>query len=148
MTEDGKLINVDGTGNRVVGIIWNPGLSIVVVSKNKIVRNVDSAIDRIKNIVTPTFARQRNLTLPCAKAGKCVDCNVPERACNITMILDKKPGLKELKVVMIKEDLGLGWDKEWPVGRIDDIRHKYEQFDWPYSTDFQNYKKSRNNPQR
>ena len=147
VTEDGKLVNIDGMGNRVTGIIWNPGLSIVVVSKNKIVKDVDSAIYRIKNIVTPTFARQRNLTLPCAKAGKCVDCNVPERACNITMILDKKPGLKELKVVMIKEDLGLGWDKEWPVERIDDIKRKYEQFDRPYCEDFQNYKKSMQNSQ-
>lgn len=147
VTEDGKLVNIDGVGNRVTGIIWNPGISIVVVSKNKIVRNVDAAIDRIKNIVTPALARQRNLTLPCAKAGKCVDCNVPERACNITMILDKKPGVKEMKVVMIKDDLGLGWDEEWPAKRIDDIKRKYEQFDWPYSAEFQNYKKSRNNPQ-
>ena len=146
VTEDGKLVNIDGIGNRVTGIIWNPGHSIVVVSKNKIVRDVDTALDRIKNVVTPTFARQRNLTLPCAKTGKCVDCNAPTRACNITMILEKKPGLKELTVVMIKEDLGLGWDKGWPVERIDDIRRKYEQFDWPYSEDFQNYKKSRSNP--
>jgi hypothetical protein len=114
----------------------------VVVSKNKIVKNVDAALYRIKNMVTPALARRRQLKLPCAKAGKCVDCAAPERACNITMILDKKPALKELTVVMINEDLGLGWDTNWPDERIKEIRYKYEQFDWPYSADFENYKKS------
>ena len=142
ITEDGKLVNIDGKGNRVAGIIWNPGLSIVVVSKNKIVKDVDAALDRIKNMVTPTMAYRRQLKLPCAKAGKCMDCSSPERACNITMIVDKKPALKELTVVMINEDLGLGWEKEWPIERIDEIKRKYEQFDWPYSAELQNYKKS------
>jgi hypothetical protein len=145
VTEDGKLVNIDGRGNRVAGIIWNPGISIVIVSKNKIVKDVDAAFYRIKNMVTPTLANRRQLKLPCAKAGKCVDCAVIERACNITMILDKKPGQKELIVVMINEDLGLGWEKEWPAGRIDEIRHKYEQFDWPYCSDLQNFRKSRLN---
>jgi hypothetical protein len=142
VTEDGKLVNIDGIGNRVAGIIWNPGLSIVVVSRNKIVKNVDAAIYRIKNVVTPTFSSRRKLGLPCSKAGKCVDCAAAERACNITMILDKKPALKELTVVMIDEDLGLGWDTNWPDERIKEIRYKYEQFDWPYCADFENYKKS------
>jgi hypothetical protein len=141
VTEDGKLVNIDGRGNRVAGIIWNPGLSIVVVSKNKIVKNIDAALYRIKNVVTPALAHRRQLKLPCAKAGRCVDCTVPERACNITMILDRRPSSKELVVVMINGDLGLGWDKEWPIERIDEIKRKYEQFDWPYSPDLQNYRK-------
>jgi hypothetical protein len=145
VTEDGKLVNIDGVGNRVVGIIWGSGHSIVVVGRNKIVENVDAAINRIKNMVTPTFAKRRRLTLPCAKAGRCLDCFVPERACNITVILDKKPAFKKLTIVMINEDLGLGWDTEWPNERIDEIRRKYEQFDWPYSSDFKNYKKSQTN---
>lgn len=143
VTEDGKLVNIDGRGNRVAGIIWNPGLSIVIISKNKIVKNVDAALYRIKNMVTPALAQRRQLKLPCAKTGKCVDCAVIERACNITMILDKKPGQKEITIVMINEDLGLGWDKEWPAERIDDIKRKYEQFDWPYCSALHEYKKSR-----
>ena len=140
VTEDGKLVNIDGVGNRVVGMIWCLGQSIVVVGRNKIVKNIDEAMKRIKNMVTPTFAKRRQLALPCVKAGRCVDCNIPKRACNITVILEKKPALQELIVVLVDEDLGLGWEKEWSKGRIDDIRSKYEQFDSPYSAAFQYFK--------
>jgi hypothetical protein len=142
VTEDGKLVNIDGVGNRVVGIIWGSGQSIVVIGRNKIVKNIDAAMNRIKNMVTPTFAKRRQLALPCAQAGRCVDCRIPERACNITVILDRKPALKELTVVLVDEDLGLGWDTEWPNERIDDIRDKYERFDWPYSSDYRRYKEA------
>jgi hypothetical protein len=141
VTEDGKLVNIDGIGNRVVGIIWGSGQSMVIVGRNKIVKNVDAALNRIKNMVTPTFAKRRQLALPCAKAGRCVDCNIPERACNITVILERKPALQKLTVVLVNEDLGLGWDTEWPSERIDDIRCKYEQFDRPYSSSFRRYHK-------
>jgi hypothetical protein len=143
VTEDGKLVNIDGVGNRVVGIIWGSGQSIVVIGRNKIVKNVDAAMNRIKNMVTPTFAKRRQLALPCAQAGRCVDCRIPERACNITVILDRKPALRELTVVLVDEDLGLGWDTEWPTERIDDIREKYERFDWPYSSDYKHYKEAK-----
>jgi hypothetical protein len=140
VTEDGKLINIDGVGNRVVGIIWSSGQSVVVVGRNKIVKNIDEAMNRIKNMVTPTFAKRRQLALPCAKAGRCIDCNIPERACNITVIIEKRPALQKLTVVLVDEDLGLGWEKEWPEERINDIRNRYEQFDSPYSSAFQSFK--------
>jgi hypothetical protein len=140
VTEDGKLVNIDGLGNRVAGMIWLLRKSIVVVGRNKIVKDVDEAIDRIKNTITPTFAKRRKLQLPCAKAGRCVDCNVPERACNITVVVEKKPSLTDLTVVVVDEDLGLGWNPEWSKERIDEIRHKYEQFDWPYAPAFLSYK--------
>ncbi len=140
VTEDGKLVNIDGTGNRVAGIIWILRKSIVVVGRNKIVKNVEEAMDRIKNMITPTFARRRQLDLPCAKAGRCVDCNVPQRACNITVIIEKKPPLTDMVVVMVNEDLGLGWNMGWPKERIDMIREKYEKFDWPYGSAYENYK--------
>jgi hypothetical protein len=140
VTEDGKLVNIDGTGNRVAGIIWILRKSIVVVGRNKIVKNVDEAMDRIKNMITPTFARRRQLPLPCANAERCVDCNVPQRACNITVIIEKKPPLTDMVVVMVDEDLGLGWNMGWPKEHIDMIKEKYEKFDWPYGSAYENYK--------
>jgi hypothetical protein len=140
VTEDGKLVNIDGTGNRVGGIMLGPGKSIVIIGRNKIVKNVDDAIYRIKNQISPTLARRRQLNLPCAKVGRCVDCQVPERACNITVILEKKPAYKDLTVIVVDEDLGLGWDTDWPEERINDIRRKYEQFDWPYTSAHRRYK--------
>ena len=112
LTEDGKLVNVDGLGNRVAGIMFGARTSIVVVGRNKLVKNVDQALNRIRNTITPTLTKRRELPLPCAKAGRCVDCNMPERACNITVIIEKKPPLTDLKVILVDDDLGLGWDPE------------------------------------
>ncbi len=139
-TEDGKLVNIDGLGNRVAGIIFGARTSIVVVGRNKLVRNIDEALNLIKNTITPTITKRRNLPLPCAKAGKCVDCNVPERACNVTVIVEKRPPLTDLKVIVVDDDLGLGWDPAWPQERINHIKEKYEQFDWPYVPAWQKFK--------
>jgi hypothetical protein len=140
LTEDGKLVNVDGMGNRVAGIMFGARMSIIVVGRNKLVKNVDEALNRIRNTITPALAKRREVPLPCAKAEKCVDCSVPERACNVTVIIEKRPSLTDLKVIVVNEDLGLGWDPEWPEERIDEIRKKYEQFDWPYVPAWQEYK--------
>ncbi len=131
-TEGGELVNIDGTGNRVAGIVFGARTSIVVVGRNKLVKNVDDALNRIKNTITPTLTKRRQIPLPCAKAGKCINCNIPERACNVTVIIQKKPPLTDLKVIVVDDDLGLGWDPIWPAERINLIKTKYEEFDWPY----------------
>jgi hypothetical protein len=140
LTEDGKLVNMDGLGNRVAGIMFGARTSIVVVGRNKLVKNVDEALNRIKNTITPTMTKRRGIPLPCAKAGKCMDCSMPERACNITAIIEKKPPLTDLKVIVVNDDLGLGWDPAWPEEQIEEIRKKYEQFDWPYVAAWQAFK--------
>ena len=134
ITHDGKLVNIDGVGNRVAGIIWSSRKSIIVIGRNKIVKNVDEAINRIKNTMVPVLARRRQLGVPCAKKGRCVDCDSPQRSCCITLILEKKPRFTQMMIIMVDEDLGLGWDPEWPIERIEGIKRKYEQFDWPYSS--------------
>ncbi len=140
VTEDGKLVNIDGLGNRVTGIVFGARISIVVVGRNKIVKNIDEAFRRIKDTITPTLTRRRNLPLPCAKAGKCVDCSVPERACNVTVIVEKKPPLTDLKVILVDDDLGLGWDPDWSPEHIERIKKRYEEFDWPYVAAWQQFK--------
>jgi hypothetical protein len=140
LTRDGKLVNIDGLGNRVAGIVFGARISLVVIGRNKLVKNVDDALNRIRNTITPTLTKRRKLPLPCAKTGRCMDCSVPERACNITVIIEKKPPLTDLKVIVVNDDLGLGWDPDWPMKRIDRIREKYEQFDWPYVPAWQEFK--------
>jgi hypothetical protein len=41
VTLDGKLVNIDGMGNRVAGMVFGPKKVILVIGRNKIVRNVD-----------------------------------------------------------------------------------------------------------
>jgi len=143
LTRDGKLVNIDGLGNRVTGIVFGARTSVVVVGRNKVVLNVEEALDRIRNTITPTLTKRRNLPLPCAKAGKCMDCSMPERACNVTVIVEKKPPLTDMKVIVVNDDLGLGWDPGAPPHEIDRIRAKYEEFDWPYVPAWQEFKAKR-----
>jgi hypothetical protein len=41
---------------------------------------------------------------------------------------------------VVNDDLGLGWDPEWPSEHIDHIREMYEAFDWPYVPAWQEFK--------
>ena len=47
LTTDGRLVNIDGTGNRAAGLIYGPHEVIVIAGKNKIVNTLDEAIDQM-----------------------------------------------------------------------------------------------------
>lgn len=53
LTEDGKIVNIDGRGNRVSAMIFGPKRVILVAGKNKITKNLDKAIDRVRNVAAP-----------------------------------------------------------------------------------------------
>ena len=108
LTADGRLVNIDGTGNRAAGLIYGPHEVIVIVGKNKIVNTLDEAVDRIKRDTCPENARRLGLDTPCAKTGKCYDCRTEARMCNVTFILEAptRP-VKAFHVLIVKEDLGL-----------------------------------------
>jgi L-lactate utilization protein LutB len=61
VTLDGKLVNVDGGGNRVGAMISGPEEVIVVAGVNKIVNYVDEALKRIHNIAAPMNAMRHYL---------------------------------------------------------------------------------------
>ena len=108
LTADGRLVNIDGTGNRAAGLIYGPHEVIVIVGKNKIVNGLDEAIDRIKRETCPTNARRLGLDTPCAKTDQCHDCRTSARMCNVTFIHEgpTRP-VKAFHVLIVKEDLGL-----------------------------------------
>ena len=127
VTLDGKLVNVDGMGNRVTSMVYGPAQAILVVGRNKIVRDVEEALDRVQNIIAPYHAKNMGLPTPCAKTGKCEDCSSPARICNITTIISKKPPGIDFTVVLVNDDLGLGWDPDWPEERKEKIAASYRQ---------------------
>lgn len=136
VTKDGRLVNVDATGNRVAGMFWGHPISIVVVGKNKIVKSLDEALQRIKDIIAPQHFRLRmdlggrKRKTPCAVTGECSDCRSSERGCNVFTIIEGKPTRTALHVVVVNEDLGLGWDPAWPQDRIKKIIEQYKRFVW------------------
>ena len=137
VTQDGKLVNVDATGNRVAGMVWGHPISIVVVGRNKIVKDLDEAFYRVRKIISPSHFHVRTVMLggrkrktPCVETGECNDCRSSERGCNIFTIIEGKPARTNLNVILVNEDLGLGWDPSWSKDRIRHILDNYKKFAW------------------
>lgn len=117
VTLDGKLVNVDGSGNRVAAIIYGPKKVIIVIGANKIVRDVEEGIERVKHYAAPLNAQRHYLhhhatqfaELPCVKTGVCADCRSPWRICNYTTIIEGAIAFHEgrINVVIVGEELGL-----------------------------------------
>lgn len=112
LTMDGKIVNVDATGNRIAGLVFGPKKAIIVVGVNKIVKNVDEALKRIRTVAAPLNAKRIREErgwelLPCVETSKCVNCNAENRICNITTIIEKKPRAMDILVIIIGKNLGL-----------------------------------------
>lgn len=110
VTEDGKLVNIDSTGNRVASMIFGPGRVVVVVGWNKIVRDVEAGLKRLKEVAGPLNAKRHNIgELPCVKTGVCTDCDSPKRICRAITILERASNrVREpnMTVVLVTEELG------------------------------------------
>ncbi len=117
VTLDGKLVNTDGWGNRVSAMIFGPDKVIVVAGVNKIVKDVNEALERIHNVAAPMNAKRHYLKhhrpefgdLPCVRTGRCVDCNHDWRICRYTVIIEgamiREKG--RINVILIGEELGI-----------------------------------------
>ena len=106
ITADGRIVNIDGTGNRLAALAWGPGRVILVVGKNKVSGTLDEAVERIKTKACPPNARRLGLNTPCAKLGYCTDCDSPQRICKATLILDRAPNSHPVEVVLVERDMG------------------------------------------
>ena len=127
VTLDGKLVNLDGMGNRVASMIYGVNKVILLVGQNKIVPDLDTALDRVQNVIAPYHAKYLGMKTPCAKTEECTDCDAPMRICNITTIISKKPPMMDFTIILVGEDLGLGWDPAWPQERIEKIQSTYRK---------------------
>ena len=108
VTLSGILVNIDGVGNRAASMFFGPRQVIVVVGRNKLVDgDINDAIKRVKNWASPPNAKRLNYNTPCAKTGFCSDCNSPDRICRVTTIIDRKPRLTDMRVLVVNEELGL-----------------------------------------
>lgn len=108
LTLSGWLVNIDATGNRVGSMFFGPRKVIVVAGRNKLVDGgVQEAMDRIKEWASPPNARRLSYKTPCATTGFCSDCNSPDRICRVTTVIDRKPRLTDLRVLVVNEDMGL-----------------------------------------
>ncbi|MDH5438882.1 MAG: lactate utilization protein [Candidatus Bathyarchaeota archaeon] len=106
VTEDGRLVNIDKAGNRVVAMIFGPRKVILVIGVNKIVKDLEEGILRARNVAAPMNARRRGDKTPCATTGVCTDCETPDRLCRVITIMEKKPSRTDVAVILVGEELG------------------------------------------
>jgi hypothetical protein len=106
VTLDGCLVNLDGNGNRTNSITFGPGKIVVVAGANKVVADVQEGIRRIKTVAAPRNARRLGLSTPCASTGFCTDCSSPQRICRVYSIIERKPPLSDISVILCGEPMG------------------------------------------
>ena len=107
ITADGRIVNIDGNGNRVAASVSGPKRVVYAIGRNKIVEGgIDAAIARIKAKACPPNCVRLGKKTPCAATGKCADCDSPDRICKVTAIMDRKPTGTQATVVLVDDDLG------------------------------------------
>lgn len=106
ITMQGELYNVDGTGNRVAAMIYGPKKVLVIVGINKIVENMEEAIERVEKIAAIKNNIRLNKDNPCVRVGHCVHCQQPLRICRAYTKLSYSGELHRIHVIVVNEELG------------------------------------------
>lgn len=117
VTENGELYNVDGRSNRISAIAHGPKTVIFIVSTNKIVKNIDEAILRVKTIAAPKNCVRLNCNTYCKEKGRCISlllenpgmtdgCDSEDRICRNYLITGKQRKTSRMKVIFLGEEAG------------------------------------------
>lgn len=103
---DGRIVNVDHSGNRVAAMTFGPDKVIIVVGKNKVVPTLSDAISRVKNVARPLNAKRAGFHPPCVALNRCVDCVSGERVCNSLSIIEGQSEPDRMILCIANEDCG------------------------------------------
>ncbi|MDC7125437.1 MAG: lactate utilization protein [Spirochaetales bacterium] len=106
ITLEGKIFNLDGNGSRVAPIIYGPKKVLLVCGTNKIVKNDEEAVVRIKNIAAPIDAKRLNKKTPCVKTGRCMNCSSTDKICNYYTIIQGQFDENRIEVFVIDGEYG------------------------------------------
>lgn len=117
VTEQGELYNVDGNSNRVSAIAHGPHTVIMVCGVNKIVKDLDEAIYRVKTVAAPKNCMRLGVETYCKSAGKCQSlslehpamtdgCHTPARICCNYLVSARQRHEGRIKVIFVGETIG------------------------------------------
>ena len=117
ITENGELYNVDGNSNRVAALCYGPRHVVVVAGSNKIVRDLDEAVIRMKTLAAPANAIRLGCRTYCAQRGECVSltaaaplladgCSSPDRICCSYVVTSFQRVPDRITVILTPESLG------------------------------------------
>jgi L-lactate utilization protein LutB len=119
VTEHGELYCADGNSNRVAALLYGPKQVILIVSWDKIVPDLRSAVLRVKHIAAPANAVRLNCDTYCTTHGKCINATVSDNhlmalsagACEHTIcsnyvVFSRQKFPKRIKVLLVGESFG------------------------------------------
>ncbi|MBO6047706.1 MAG: lactate utilization protein [Erysipelotrichaceae bacterium] len=106
ITEDGIMVNIDWTANRVSAIAQGPKKVICIVGMNKVCDDVDGAMKRARNVAAPINAQRFGLNTPCAKTGSCMNCKSPDTICCQILITRYSKHPDRIHVILVNDFLG------------------------------------------
>ena len=106
ITADGEIYNVDGRGNRVAATIYGPDKVILVVGRNKWVKDLDEAISRNREISAPANCVRLSRKTPCALSGSCSDCKSVDRICNDYSLIRRSGTRGRIAVILLEWEAG------------------------------------------
>lgn len=108
ISEDGQLFNIDGNGNRVAALCYGPKSVIVIAGMNKVVKTVEDAYSRARNLAAPANnQRFANSKAPCSLTGECANCLSTDSICNQFVLTRQSRPEGRIKVILVGEELGL-----------------------------------------
>lgn len=116
VTENGELYQVDGNSNRVSALLYGPKKVIIVAGVNKLVRDLDAAVLRVKTVAAPKNAKRLSCETYCAHTGHCVSldrdggmtdgCDSPARICANYVVMARQRHAGRVTVILVGEELG------------------------------------------
>lgn len=106
ISQDGVLVNIDGTANRLAAMCYGPRHVLYIVGMNKVVATAEDALHRARNEAAPINAMRFGLKTPCSKTGCCYDCKSPDTVCCQILFtrFNHTPG--RVKVILVDDSLG------------------------------------------
>lgn len=106
LAESGEIINIDGIGNRIASMVYGHKKVYMIIGRNKLAPTYEEALWRARNIAAPKNAARLKMNTPCAKGGRCYDCNCADRICRAMTVLWENVFRMEMEIVLIDEELG------------------------------------------
>lgn len=106
VSADGKIVNIDGTGNRVAAMMYGPDNVLMIVGINKLEKTEEAALARARNVAAPINAISLEKNTPCGKTGECFDCTSDESICSYVTVTRLCRPKGRIKVIIVGEELG------------------------------------------
>lgn len=110
ISEDGQLVNIDATGNRIAALIYGPKSVIIIAGVKKVMPSLEDAIKRARTIAAPTnmqrIAKNSERNTPCTINGTCMNCTSKDSICSHIVITRLCKPQGRIKIILTPDDIG------------------------------------------